>query len=333
MMIKNLQEVAESTLRDISFNLDDWSVVLSDSHNVDVNHQKSTIEYYVSYFEGKNLSFVLYENNKPVGVFPLFIHKDQEGYLISGDGSNLINPLFISNIAKKTKKRLEGKIIEIIQQISKKIAIKKIQLFDTNTVLSSWYLLWLERANRSFSTYQLAINLEHSIDEIRLGFRKSYKPLTNKALKDWDISICNDNLDENFEAFRLLHLEVVGKETRGRETWDIQKQQIVNNEAFLVMVKDNDTLIGAGLFSYTKDMGVYAVGAYKRELFDKPIGHGVQIKAIEFLKEKNCKRYLIGQKMTALDESQPTDKEMSISHFKEGFASYVYIQPHLDVSV
>jgi FemAB family protein len=333
MMIKNLQEVAESTLRDISFNLDDWSVVLSDSHNVDVNHQKSTIEYYVSYFEGKNLSFVLYENNKPVGVFPLFIHKDQEGYLISGDGSNLINPLFISNIAKKTKKRLEGKIIEIIQQISKKIAIKKIQLFDTNTVLSSWYLLWLERANRSFSTYQLAINLEHSIDEIRLGFRKSYKPLTNKALKDWDISICNDNLDENFEAFRLLHLEVVGKETRGRETWDIQKQQIVNNEAFLVMVKDNDTLIGAGLFSYTKDMGVYAVGAYKRELFDKPIGHGVQIKAIEFLKEKNCKRYLIGQKMTALDESQPTDKEMSISHFKEGLARYVYIQPHLDVSV
>jgi FemAB family protein len=333
MMIKNLQEVAESTLRDISFNLDDWSVVLSDSHNVDVNHQKSTIEYYVSYFEGKNLSFVLYENNKPVGVFPLFIHKDQEGYLISGDGSNLINPLFISNITKKTKKRLERKIIEIIQQISKKIAIKKIQLFDTNTVLSSWYLLWLERANRSFSTYQLAINLEHSIDEIRLGFRKSYKPLTNKALKDWDISICNDNLDENFEAFRLLHLEVVGKETRGRETWDIQKQQIVNNEAFLVMVKDNDTLIGAGLFYYTKDMGVYAVGAYKRELFDKPIGHGVQIKAIEFLKEKNCKRYLIGQKMTALDESQPTDKEMSISHFKEGFASYVYIQPHLDVSV
>jgi hypothetical protein len=51
------------------------------------------------------------------------------------------------------------------------------------------------------------------------------------------------------------------------------------------------------------------------------------------LKEKGCKTFHVGQKMTLLDENVPTDKELSISHFKEGFAGYVYAQPHLEVDL
>jgi FemAB family protein len=325
--------IASKFDKDISLDYSEWSAVVTNSDSVLVSHLRSTVDYYVEYFDGEDLSFILYENNRAVGVFPLFIYKSQTDWKISGDGVSLIKPLFIDSIAKKTKKRLEKTIVKIIEEIANNLEIKKIQLFDDSIRLSSWYLLWLERANKSFLTHQLAINLQRSIEEIKLGFRKSYKPLVNKALKEWDIFICNDNLNENFEAFRLLHLRVAERETRSRKSWKIQQQQIENNEAFLVMVKNNNVLVGAGFFTYTKDIGSYSAGAYKRELFDKPIGHGVQMKAIEMLKEKGCKKYLIGQKMTSLDKNIPTDKELSISHFKEGFAEYVYTQPHLEVTL
>ena len=317
--------------KDISFDLSEWNSVLDKSDDILIAHQKSTVDYYISYFKGENLSLVLYENNKAVGVFPLFVCHGEDGWLISGN--SLIKPLFVNNIAKKTKKRIEKQLVEIVYAIAKRLEVKKIKLIDSNMVLSNWYMLWLEKASKSFLTYQLAIDLQLSINDIRLGFRKSYRPLVNKALKEWDTKVYEGNIDDVFEEFRLLHLEVSGKETRSRESWGIQKEQVKSNEALLVTVRDGDILIGAGFFTYTKNEGSYSIGAYKRELFDKPIAHGVQMKAIEALKEKGCKTYHVGQKMTLLDENVPTDKELSISHFKEGFSGYIYAQPHLEVDL
>jgi FemAB family protein len=267
----------------------------------------------------------------PIGICPLIIHKNENNWFLSGDGKSLIKPLFIKSIAKKAKKRIEKQILEIIYYIARELEIKKVHIVEFSPALSGWYLLWLDRASKSFLTHQLAIDLRLTIESIRMSFRRSYKTLVNKALREWDIDVCDSDIEHVFEEFRLLHLEVSGRETRVRETWDIQKEQVKNKEAFLVTVRDGGILIGAGFFTYTKDMGSSSVGAYKRELFDKPIGHGVQLKAIEVLKEKGCKTYHVGQKMTLLDENVPTDKELSISHFKEGFAGYVYAQPHLEV--
>ena len=317
----------------ICFTLEDWNEVLNNSSEVAVAHLKSSTEYNIVYYKGENLSFVLYDNNKAVGVFPLFAHKNEGFWMISGDGQYLIRPLFINNISKKVKKRLENKIASIINFISQKLEVKLIKLVDFNMALSSWYLLWLRTANNVFVTHEFMINLTLTIDEIRLCFRKSYKPLTNKTFNEWDVSVFDGTIDDTFEEFRLLHKEVAGRETRSRESWYIQKMQIMSKNAFLVTIRDKDILIGAGFFTYTKDIGVYSVGAYKRELFDKPIGHVVQMKAIQVLKEKGCKLYHIGQKVTPLDNYNPSEKEKSISHFKEGFSSYICIQPHLEVLI
>ena len=72
---------------------------------------------------------------------------------------------------------------------------------------------------------------------------------------------------------------------------------------------------------------------YKRDLFDKPIGHAVQMIAIKQLKDLGCKTYLLGEKAVALSSNVSSKKEASISHFKEGFAGYVFAQPHLEISL
>ena len=55
--------------------------------------------------------------------------------------------------------------------------------------------------------------------------------------------------------------------------------------------------------------------------------------AIEKLKEIGCTSYQLGQKSTHLSSPNLTDKELSISYFKEGFAGHVYAQPHLEVNI
>lgn len=332
-MFNDLKDIIKQEFHEgISLNCEDWSSILTNTNNVQVTHLRSTVKYYVEYYSGQDLSLVLYDNYHAVGILPLFIHKNKKEWIISGDGESIVKPLFINNLPKKTKKNLEKKIIEIIDRFAIKLSINKVYLFDESSQLSSWYMLWLKKSSKCFLSHQLAINLEISIDDIRLGFRKSYKSLVNKSLKDFSVQICEHNIDNLFEEFRMLHLEVAGKETRSRESWNIQKEQIKNNEAFLVTVMDGNALIGAGLFTYTKDIGVYSVGAYKRELFDKPISHGVQMQAIRALKDIGCRVYYIGQKMTLLDKNLPTEKELSITHFKEGFAGYVFAQPHLEVN-
>ena len=332
-MIEDTKNLLLKDFENLSFDLSSWNQVLNVSSDISVFHLESTIEYYSAYFHGSNLSFMLHESNKPVAIVPLFVYQKTDGWTITSNGSGLISPLFIDGIPRRLRKRLEQQILEVIEIISNKLEIRKIILFEHSRILSSWFLLWLDRANKDFITYQFAIDLQHTIEDIRLGFRKSYKPLVNKALKEWRVEVCEDDVETAFEDFRKLHLEEAGKQTRSMETWNIQKEQIKNKEAFLVTVRDDMELIGAGLFNYSRDIGLYSVGAYKRELFDKPIGHAVQMIAIKKLKEIGCKTYLLGQKATNLQDSSASSKELSISHFKDGFAGYLYAQPHLEINL
>ena len=52
------------------------------------------------------------------------------------------------------------------------------------------------------------------------------------------------------------------------------------------------------------------------------------MKAIEIFKSKGLKWYEIGNKHLKIDVEPPTKKELSISFFKEGFATDVLIREH-----
>ena len=105
-------------------------------------------------------------------------------------------------------------------------------------------------------------------------------------------------------------------------------------ESFVVLVTDEENvLVGAGLFTYSRDNGFYSVGAYKRELSDQPLGHVVQIKAIETFKKNGVKWYEIGLKRLKIDKKPPTEKELSLTHFKEGFATHITARQHLTVAI
>ena len=319
---------------------EDWQSVLDQCDFVpSIYHLYSTTQYYVAYFSEKhsiNLSIVLYNNKEPVAVLPLMVHQYRSNHwLLSSNGVEIIEPIFVKKLARKVKKRLESQLTDVIIAISQTLNITQCQFANMEYhQLTSWYLIWANKAKESFSTQHLLVDLTAPLNEIRLKFRKSFKPLINKGLREWNVEVHDNVSNALFEKFRLLHKEVAGRSTRPIESWHEQKKRIDLNEAFLVTVSNEyKELVGSGFFTYSNYQGLYSVGAYKRELFDKPIGHAVQIKSIEFLKEKGCKWYEIGQKHLEIDKVKPTDKELSISHFKEGFATHVIARQHLIVQM
>lgn len=320
--------------------LNSWQSVLNNSSIVpSCFYLYNMVEYYKCYyneFSSINLSFVIYINKEAVGVIPLLVHQNsKKQWFLSSNGTEIIEPLFIKSLARKVKRRLELELRDLILDLVKKLKIKKFQFANMNLrSLSDWYLMWTETANEIFSSHHIFVDLSLSLEEIHLKFRKSFRPLVNKGLRELNVEVHEEISDELFESFRNLHKEVAGRTTRSIESWQIQKEQISAKESFLIIVKSkSNSLIGGGLITYSKDCGFYSVGAYKREHTDKPIGHVVQMKAIETLKRNNVKLYEIGVKYLKIDRTKPDNKQMQISHFMEGFASNIMARQHLIVNL
>ncbi len=316
-----------------------WKFILDNSEtSPSIFHLSHTIDYYTAYFSSENainLSFVIYDNNQPIGIMPLIAHYDGIIWNLKSNGVEIVEPIFIKSLARRVRKKIEKKLINLIYELARQLNIRKCQFVNLDYVkLSNWYLLWSEQAAEVFSTHHILVDLSLSLNEIRLKFRKSFKPLINKGLRDWQIEVHEKVSDELFNKFRLLHKSVAGRSTRPIESWNKQKAQIAAEESFIVSASDKkNNLIGAGLFVHSRDRGFYNVGAYKRGLDEKSYGHAIQMKAIETFKKKGLKWYEIGQKHLKIDKKMPTKKQIAISHFMEGFATHTIALQHLIVNV
>ena len=340
MTTDQLLQVIQNIVPDSNADINAWQSVL-EKHGTSpsVFHLFNTVEYYVAYFSKNksiNLSFIIYNNKEPVGAMPLMVHQNEHNeWVLSSNGVEIIEPVFIPTIARKVKKRLESQLAEMVYALSSKLEIGCCQFTNMEYGhLSGWYLMWAEKACEVFSTHHLLVDLSLPLEEIRLKFRKSFKPLINKNLREWKVEVHESLSEEIFDRFKQLHKEVAGRSTRPIESWNEQRKQIDSLESFLVTVSDTQgEMVGAGLFVYSSYQSLYCVGAYKRELFDKPIGHAVQMKAIETLKKNGTLWYEIGQKHLETDKTPPTEKELSISHFKQGFSTHVIARQHLVVTI
>jgi FemAB family protein len=147
----------------------------------------------------------------------------------------------------------------------------------------------------------------------------------------WTVGVLDSENEGIWREFRALHLKVSGRVTRSDETWTMQLQDIGRQRAFLVWLRNGSgEMVGAGLFNFTSGEGVYAIGAYDRSLFDKPLGHVVQYRAIDELKRRGVLWYKLGARFFRVENPAPTDKEISISEFKQGFSSHCF--PHYRVT-
>jgi FemAB family protein len=312
----------------------DWEGVATRIAYLPVDYSPAMMDYQVCYWNGNarptsDLSLVLHNDNRPCALWPLSVSRGEGGVLqIGSSGGALRPPLFVAELAAKTVKTVTTKCLGALNHFCTSSGIaswESAESFADATGLSDWHDKAMQLGATARLRHELFIDLTRSMTEIKAGFRKSYKALITSGGKLWNVHLLAQADAAVWEEFRCLHLAVAGRATRSLESWDAQHAAIAAGAAFFVYLRDaTGRMVGGGLFHVTRDEGEYAVGAYDRSLFDKPLGHVVQYHAIEEMKRRHMRWYKLGPRFYPSDVPRPTQKELSIADFKQGFASHMF---------
>lgn len=306
---------------------------------IPIDYSFYNLIYQKKYFEAvhddyTDISLVILGGGTAVCLWPLAYWRMNDAYMIGSNGLEVLPPLIVNNsLTTEARRKIFKKCINVLERVCDEMNISSYCVKEVlmKNGYSAWSQCFLENnayvRNVSMGCFvDLSLPLDIILEKMRRTNRYSIK----KAKSLWKSKIItkNDDVDtinSTFRQFRKLHTEVAGRETRSKDTWDIQCEALKNSDDFVILLynKENE-LIGASLYSTTNTNVTYSVAAYKRELFKQPVGHISQWLAIEYAKKLNKQWYYIGQRPYSNDFPKPTDKEIAIGHFKEGFATNFY---------
>lgn len=329
----------------------DWiSIQNSTDILVPVDYSYDEIRYQNRYFsdirdEYIECSACLYNTEgKPFAIFPLCIYKEHKStqYNISAWGNVLFEPIIISGYNKKVKRRIYSDCLKVVYEICNMFNISDVvfQTMELNGCSSLFQMILMEHGGRVEDvTFDCVLELEANELLVFDKLRTTYRRYIRKTENMWRSVIVDNNssieeIRSVMTSFRNLHIEVAGRETRNIETWKLQEEAVVSGDSMVVLLYDAyDNLIGASLYSATSTTACYGVGAFKRELFSKPVSHLSQWCAIQYYIKKGVKVYNIGWRAYPGDKIRPTEKEIEIGYFKEGFASKLIMKPKTKIEI
>lgn len=336
MQIDNIKQLAASCGLIVELRADKpelWSTTLMHCPYIPVMYTNASIEFQWEYQRGQggdwqDISLLIYLDKSPVAVWPLSLADKNGKVTLTSHGLPVLPPLFIAGCSISTYKRIIKSCLDLSDTIAQMKGLASwecAQPFHDVRGLSYWHGESMARGALCTVHHELFLDLSLSMPEIKSYFRKSYKPLITSGQRLWQVNVLNTADESVWHEFQDLHYKVSERKTRSDKTWALHLDDIATQQAFLVYLRDSDgKMIGGGFFNYTRDEGLYAVAAYDRSHFDKPVGHVVQYRAIEELKNRGVRWYKLGPRTYRSDTPAPSDKEMSISEFKQGFSSHLF---------
>jgi FemAB family protein len=312
-----------------------WDKLFCQLHYQPIYFSSEMIAYHHAYLacsgdEVTDCSVILLSGGKVCGLFVLTSCQSNSGLSLTSCGQAIFEPLFVTDTPRKLKKRICSMLINFLGNAGlfsrDSVGIQQSKVDFSNDIgCSDWYQKALSAGGKPILRHDLYVDLSLSMDEIRSNFRKSYKPLINKGLREWGHSLMTfeDANHDIWNEFKVLHEFVSGRVARSAETWMLQWEMLLKGKAFLVIVRDlsDQRFVGGAFFQHTAHESVYSVGVYDRALNKKPIGHIAQQLAIEYMKSIGIFWYKIGERLYPQLNENSTSKEIDISSFKEGFAT------------
>ena len=277
-----------------------------------------------------DLSLIGYFNKEPVVLFPFSICSKDNIFQLSSYGLPILAPLFKDELNNKIKEKLSLTFYEILQNIALYYKIEtwtSAESFLNNLNKSFWNKISEKMGDKIHIINEGYINLTKSLEEI-LRHLKKKKILVdiNRASTLWKVEAKNNVSFKEWDEFKNLHLEVSGKQTRSNKTWESQLKDINDNKALIIFLYNSDKLIGGAMYRFSNTTALYAIGAYDRKLFPKPVSHLAHFIAIKELKQKNIKWLKMGDIPNISDHNNPSEKEISIGLFKKKFSTDIFVK-------
>lgn len=277
-------------------------------------------------------NFLFMENKRPAGVWSVQVRTGEEKTEIGSNEGELLSPLFLGQAGENTKKHI---LDFCVSWLAEQMETKKILSWQSRCPvreegISPWQRKLLEGADGNGAIYAVRHILYHRLPEKweethKNTYRKSYRSLISKGMKSWDVQVRDAISWEEMNAFREFHIKVKGGATRSVRTWEKQMDAINQKEGFLVLLKDPGARIrGGAVFLASGDESYYNSAAYDLSLRSEPLGHLVQHAAIAHAQRTGCRWHKLGDRAYGRDLPAPSEKEMQISRFKEGFSTHIF---------
>jgi FemAB family protein len=309
---------------------EDWDRVLNRLAYAPVAYSGAMLDYYLAYAQGQerdasDVSIILLNDGRECGLWPLSLTATKT---IGSNGGVLLPPLFVADLPANTCKRITQQCLDFLDLYLESHNLsgwKSSEPFSGGVGLTEWHDRSMKRGCTVTLRHELFVDLSLDPGVIKSSLRKSYRPLISAGQRLWNVATLTQINESIWTKFRELHAHAAGRVTRSAASWELQHKAIGAGSAFLVYLQDAaERMVGAGLFHVTRDESIYGVGAYDRDLFDKPLGHVVQFRAIQELQSRRIRWHKLGARGYPSEQPPPTPKELTISDFKQGFATHLF---------
>jgi len=319
LLVKNIEGSLAKSIKDLDFHEVEQKI------EREYFYSQFFLEYSEKYFNcGQQLSFLVHDNTT-VQAVALVYPIDTQSITYFGLP---IKIFFSDSVSASSQKNINGLCTSHLESLVEKYRFNNM-LIDLSSSLGMSY-------------YQVGTNLRYNIDsvvdlnlteeELKLGVRKSYKSLINWGQKNLSMEIVDavHGTKEQFDDFRNLHIQVAGRETRSKDSWECQYDSIKKNKGHLVLAKLNNELVSGVLNLYGHEEVYYGVGVNRRDLMEQKIaiGHYPIWYSILEAKKRNLKTYNLG----CIGPTFHADKERDIASFKKGFSPDLRISHSLSVT-
>ncbi len=278
----------------------------------------------------KDLSFVIIENGNVLAICPLYLSSKGQYNEFSDDSGYLRSPLVSFGLSEKKRGKIYDYIFTTIDTLAYDYKVaKSMYMFDPQPDYR-YYNIFLIYNYINTSLLTQIIDLSKTEEELRVDLRKSYKSLINKGLKTYNFYVMTkDNADyEIHEQYRITHIKAAGRETRSKETFDLQFEQLKAGQATLLCALFEDNFVQFNYFNHYYNYVYYASAADDPNFSiacKVPIGHGIIAYAIKHFKQINYKYFELGWQYYGNQLfDYPSEKEKLISYFKRGCGGSLY---------
>jgi hypothetical protein len=175
------------------------------------------------------------------------------------------------------------------------------------------------------------VDLNQEEEEILAAYSKSVKSALSKKLSDSQkIEIVDQNsprdiIESSFGSLKSLHLDSAGKLTRSLQSWKIQKQFLINGNAFIVQLLSHGNVISSAYFMITDYDCYYGVSASAPKISGVSLSHLCISEGIAYSKKLGLQTFHLGEQYSYLSH-KITDKEFNIEKFKSFFGGDLFLE-------
>jgi hypothetical protein len=309
-----------------------WQQLLDDDYlgypllsTLDVQYSKE----YSGRSQWEDMSFIVVEGVAPLMGLRIARRIQPDGSAqLSGFGRPIayLESSKMDSMQQKGAARILCGELEAILQAEKNTSVTYRQLRPSLSPVGEFLLRAGAKATPCLTQI---IHLSLSEAELWQQIRGRYKSLINWGKRSLKLCVGDHSTItlKDIERFRQLHIDVAGRETRTRRTWEIQLEMIQQRQGFAILGFLDAELVTAVLFVHSRQYCYYGVAASRRDMFDKPLGHFLIWTGILQAKNFGCRYLELGEQVfPGQGTGTPSPKERGISTFKSGFGGATYIR-------